>query len=71
MSTWIFTKDKLPDELTGELASMYITCTRDGFVRPMLWYNGWNCLKKDRSRELSNDYIVAWMPFPAPVKEEQ
>ena len=70
---WIPCSERLPETPKHYYdRSLYLTCTKTGYITSIYWWDGWNCLMDEdgtiyREHEIKD--IVAWMPLPEPYKE--
>lgn len=70
---WIPCSERLPETPKHYYdRSLYLTCTKTGYITSIYWWDGWNCsLDEDgtvyRKHEMKD--IVAWMELPEPYEE--
>ena len=70
---WIPCSERLPETPKHYYdRSLYLTCTKTGYITSIYWWDGWNCLMNEdgtiyREHEIKD--IIAWMPLPEPYKE--
>ena len=70
---WIPCSERLPETPKHYYdRSLYLTCTKTGYITSIYWWDGWNCsLDEDGTvyREHEMKDIVAWMELPEPYGE--
>ena len=70
---WIPCSERLPETPKHYYdRSLYLTCTKTGYITSIYWWDGWNCSMDEdgtvyRKHEMKD--IVAWMELPEPYED--
>lgn len=70
---WIPCSERLPETPKHYYdRSLYLTCTKTGYITSIYWWDGWNCTVNEdgtvyRKHEMKD--IVAWMELPEPYED--